>query len=258
MVRYTEQETKESFVVRELPVATQNVHEFLFIKLLFRFPVVYNHGHKDHIGAAHFFPEDAVIIAQEQTKTWLEKSADPDRPIPTVSFSDDYDLELGNTKVELSYKGPVHSNGNIFFYIPEYKTLFLVDHVHPGWTPWWSLGMSTDVRTYVDAHDWILEYDFDYFVPGHGEIGDKDDVLLIKEYVTDLQEKAIMAIQTVDFGEVTSDASSEGYHKTDAYFEALANKCAELSDNEWRGKLIGTDTWTETSCMKMILSVFSD
>ena len=220
--------------------------------------VVYSHGHKDHIGAAHFFPEDAAIIAQEHTKTWLEKSADPDRPIPTVTFSDDYTLELGNTIVELSYKGPVHSNGNIFFYIPEYKTLFLVDHVHPGWVPWWSLGASTDVRAYIEGHDWILEYDFDYFVPGHGEIGDRDDVLLIQEYVLDLREKAMTAIQTVDFAEATKGISAEGYHMTDAYFEALASKCAQLSDDEWRDKLIGTDTWTETSCMKMIMSIFGD
>ncbi|WP_316505806.1 MBL fold metallo-hydrolase [Nitrosopumilus sp.] len=220
--------------------------------------VVYSHGHKDHIGAAHYFPDDAVIIAQEQTKTWLEKSADPDRPIPTVVFSDDYTLESGNTVVELSYKGPVHSNGNIFFYIPEYKTLFLVDHAHPGWVPWWSLGGSTDVRAYIDGHDWILDYDFDYFVPGHGEIGDRDDVLLIQEYVLDLKGKAMTAIQTIDFAEATKGVSSEGYNMTDAYFEALADKCAQLSDDEWRDKLIGTDTWTETSCMKMIMSIFGD
>ena len=220
--------------------------------------VVYSHGHKDHIGAAHFFPEDVVIIAHEQTKTWLERSSDSDRPIPTVTFSDNHTLEIGNTTVDLSYKGPVHSNGNIFFYIPEYKTMFLVDHVHPGWVPWWSLGMSTDVTAYIDAHEWILEYDFDYFVPGHGEIGNRDDVLLVQEYVLDLKEKAMTAIQTVDFADVTNGVSSEGYYMTDAYFEALANKCAQLSDDEWRDKLIGTDTWTETSCMKMILSIFSD
>ena len=219
---------------------------------------VYSHGHKDHIGAAHHFPDNVTIIAHEQTKTWLEKSADPDRPIPTVVFSDDYTLELGDTKVELSYKGPVHSNGNIFSYIPEHKTLFLVDHVKPGWVPWWSLGMASDVGAFIDGHDMILEYDFDYFVPGHGDVGDRDDVLLVQEYVLDLKEKAMTAIQTVDYAEATKDASYEGYHMTDAYFEALANKCAELSDNEWRDKLIGTDAWTETSCMKMILYVFSN
>ena len=68
----------------------------------------------------------------------------------------------------------------------------------------------------------------------------------------------MIAIQTVDFAEVTKGVSSEGYHMTDAYFEALGNKCAQLSDDEWRDKLIGTDTWTETSCMKMIMSIFGD
>lgn len=220
--------------------------------------LVYSHAHKDHIGSAHTFPDDVMIIAHEDTKIWLERSNDSQRPIPDITFSDNYDLIVGDTLVELSYKGPVHAKGNIFSYIPEYKTLFLVDHVHPGWVPFYALGVSEDVRTYIDAHDWILEYDFEYFIPGHGEVGDRDDVLLIQEYVLDLQNSALTALQTVDFADVTNGVEPKGYNVFAAYLEALSIKCAQISDDKWRDTLIGTDTWTESTCSKIIMSMFID
>lgn len=80
--------------------------------------VIYSHSHADHIGAAGLYPEDAVYIAQEETKAQLEEALDPDRsvpygafagggavPLPTVTFEDDYVLRVGSQVLELSYKG---------------------------------------------------------------------------------------------------------------------------------------------------------
>ncbi len=220
--------------------------------------LVYSHAHKDHIGAAHVFGDGVTIIAHEETKAWLERSNDSQRPIPDIAFSDQYTLELGDTIVELSYKGPAHVRGNIFSYIPEYKTLFLVDHVQPGWVPFYALGISEDIGAYMDAYEWILEYDFEYFVPGHGMVGDRDDVLLHQKYVMDLRDSALDAIQTVDYAEATANVDPHGYNVFDAYLTTLADRCAKLSDDTWRDVLIGTDTWTESSCKRMILSIFVD
>ena len=220
--------------------------------------LVYSHAHKDHIGAAHTFSNDVIIVAHEETKTWLERSNDSQRPLPHITFSDNYELVVGDTLVELSYKGPVHSKGNIFSYVPEHKTLFLVDHVHPGWVPFYALGVSEDVRVYIDAHQWILDYDFEYFVPGHGYVGDREDVELIQEYIFDLQNSAYAALEQVDFVAVTSEVDPIGYNTFAAYLDALSQKCAQISDDKWREILVGTDTWTESTCTKILFSIFID
>ena len=94
--------------------------------------VIYSHTHKDHIGAASMFPDDATIIAHKWTCAKLELSEDPNRPVPTVTFEDNYTLEVGNQKLELEYHGPIHVPGNIFIYAPQQKVLMLVDVIFPG------------------------------------------------------------------------------------------------------------------------------
>ena len=220
--------------------------------------MVYSHPHTDHIGAAYTLPEDITIIAHEDTNTWLERSNDPNRPIPDIVFSDDYTIELGTTEIELSYKGPFHSQGDIFTYIPEHKVLFLVDQAHPGWVQFYSLGNSWDVRTHLDSYNWVLDYDFDYFVPGHGEITDRDHILLLQEQILDLRNDALTAIQTTDFDKVTANVNQDEFSLFNAYLDALSDTCAKLNDDKWRGILEGTDIWTKSTCEKMIMSIFVD
>ena len=81
------------------------------------------------------FPTDAIIIAHEETAKQLEERNDPNRPLPTVTFTDKYTLEVGNQILELEYHGPMHEPGNIFIYAPNHKVLMLIDVVFPGWIP---------------------------------------------------------------------------------------------------------------------------
>jgi len=91
--------------------------------------VIYSHSHIDHIGAGSQFPSEAVIIAQQETASTLQERNDSNRPIPTVTFEDNYTLEVGNQILELQYQGPMHVSGNIFIYAPQQKVLMLVDVV---------------------------------------------------------------------------------------------------------------------------------
>lgn len=78
--------------------------------------MVYSHSHKDHIGAAATLPGIHTIIAQESVKQILLTANDSDRPIPTVTFKEEYTLTVGNKILQLSYPGEGHSSGNIFIY----------------------------------------------------------------------------------------------------------------------------------------------
>ncbi len=60
--------------------------------------LIYSHFHADHIGAAHVFGDDVEIVAQRETLRMLVEAADPKRPLPTVTFDDEFKLSFGGGK----------------------------------------------------------------------------------------------------------------------------------------------------------------
>ena len=67
--------------------------------------VVYSHSHADHIGAANIFPDNATYIAHADTAAQLRIANDSNRPVPTVTFTDNYELNSGNQSLSLDYYG---------------------------------------------------------------------------------------------------------------------------------------------------------
>ena len=57
--------------------------------------LVYSPSHADHIGAAVLFGPNVVRIAHTATAGLLAADADPNRPMPTVTFQDKYLLRVG-------------------------------------------------------------------------------------------------------------------------------------------------------------------
>ena len=82
--------------------------------------VIYSDAHIDHIGAAGIFPKNATFIAQQETAAELQRAKSVARnasimsSIPTVTFSRNYTLQIGNQTLKLDYYGVNHLPGNIF------------------------------------------------------------------------------------------------------------------------------------------------
>ena len=94
--------------------------------------VVYSHAHTDHIGGVNSLGGRPVIIAQAETNRLLARDNDPNRPLATVTFDNEYRLVVGSQVLELSYHGNAHVPGNIFIYAPKQRTLMVVDVIFPG------------------------------------------------------------------------------------------------------------------------------
>lgn len=136
--------------------------------------LIYSHAHIDHIGAAGLFPKNVTIIAQDETARELQnakavaKNVTMVPPTPTITFSKNYTLTIGNQALKLDYYGTNHLPGNIFIYAPKQKVLMLVDIVFPGWVPFPYLAIAKDAAGFIKAHDIALNnYDFDTLVAGH-------------------------------------------------------------------------------------------
>ena len=80
--------------------------------------LIYSHSHIDHIGGAGTLGGQPIIVAHEETRKTLARANDPRRPVPTVTFTDQYVLNVGSHRLELTYHGNGHAPGNIFIYAP--------------------------------------------------------------------------------------------------------------------------------------------
>ncbi|MDQ3961413.1 MAG: MBL fold metallo-hydrolase, partial [Thermoproteota archaeon] len=180
--------------------------------------LIYSHAHKDHIGAANL-TENVAIIAHNETARVLNERNDPGRPVPDMNFTREMNLQIGDQVLQLLYPGPYHQQGNIFVYLPEHKVLMAVDHVVPGGVPWKHLTNTPDVPALIKSIEQALALDFDVFVPGHGQTGTKQDVMVQQQYVADLRENAMAALNEVNFTEVTRGINGSNA-MTETYFNA--------------------------------------
>jgi len=232
--------------------------------------VIYSHSHADHISSASIFPEDAVYIAHQEIWNTLSRRAKSERitpfgkysggstvPLPTLMFTENYTLNVGNQTLELSYKGINHEAGNIFIYAPRQKVLMLVDVVDPGWIPFKSLAGADYTLGYIDAYNEILSYDFDTFVGGHlNRPGDRADVKLHGEYMSDLETSGVGAIESVTFSSIAKEVGTDDpFLLIDKYLDAVATKCEDIMLPKWKDRLGGVDVFTFDNCSQMISSL---
>ena len=231
--------------------------------------VIYSHSHADHIAAASIYPDNAIYIAHEDTALRLAQDGPfefglfvggSDVPAPTVTFSDTYTLTVGTQTLQLDYKGPAHRPGNIYIYAPEQKVLMFIDVIFPGWSPFKWLAVAEDVPAFVDAHDWTLSYDFNTLISGHvGRLGTREDVVIQKEYILDIQANAGKALQSVDFNAIAAEVGfSNVWLLFDTYLNAVGEECARLTEEKWIDRLGGVDVFTQSHCDKLVESLRID
>ena len=223
--------------------------------------VIYSHAHLDHIGAAGIFPKNATYIAHQDTSAELKRAMSLTQngstipPIPTISFPNNYMLQIGNQTLNLDYYGDNHMSGNLFIYAPNQKTLMLVDIVFPGWVPFVYLAIAEDVAGFIKAHDIALNnYDFDTFVGGHlTRLGTRDDVVTQQEFVSDLEKAAGKANNEVQFSDIAKQVGrfDNPWLLYSKYIDAVDKNCVETMSSKWEGRLGGAQEFMSTHCFAM-------
>ncbi|WP_261561801.1 MBL fold metallo-hydrolase [Frankia tisae] len=228
--------------------------------------VIYSHWHSDHIGAAAMYGPDVKIVAHEITRELLARFPDPLRPLPTETFSTDETLDVGGVRLELSYKGADHCPGNIYIYAPRQKVLTKIDIVSPGSVTFMYCDASENISGWLQAHDQILEYDFNALVGGHiMRYGTREDVITSREYFHDLQSSADEAIAEMSS---TMDARMEFYASlsadqvlvgTENWINSMVNYATEKTLNKvtsngqkWPERLAGATVWTKNHAYTVV------
>ena len=134
----------------------------------------------------------------------------------------------------------------------------LVDVIYPGWVPFLYLAIAKDVAGFIKAHDIVLNnYDFDTLVGGHlTRLGTRNDVVVQKEFVSDLQKAAAKANQEVQFGKIASEVGSSDnpWLIFSKYIDAVNANCVNSMLPKWETRLGGAREFMWTHCSAMDLA----
>jgi glyoxylase-like metal-dependent hydrolase (beta-lactamase superfamily II) len=215
--------------------------------------LVYSHAHIDHIGGSSVFGPEVIRIASQATTERLSRANDKNRLVPTITFEQAYVLKKGNLHVELTDAGNGHVPGNLNIFFPKQKVLMNVDVIYPGWVPFTNLGMAEDIQGFIDQHDKLLAIDFELFIGGHlGRPGNRQDVVIAKEYVDDLIKYAQEGLDTVDFYAVAKKVGwTNKWLLVKTYMDEVAQHCSDKMLPLWRTRLGGADVSTPGHCWLM-------
>ncbi|WP_077531049.1 MBL fold metallo-hydrolase [Vreelandella utahensis] len=184
--RFSYEHYHSAFMVTEQGiVVTDPINEeaasWLKAELAERFDVpvrymVYSHNHVDHVmGGEVFDSEDVTVVAHEYAAQDLEWTRAP-TAMPELTFPDELTLNLGDSRVELTYYGPNNGRGSVSMRFMPANVMYVVDWVVLGRMMYRDLPGYDIHGVIASTRELLNERPFDRFLGGHGVMGTREDV----------------------------------------------------------------------------------
>ena len=156
---------------------------------------VNTHAHGDHfLGNPEFRKIGATIIAHRDTLAGIVKNqvieverrqaffksmnldpAEVKIVLPDLTFDSSLTITMGGRKVEIMYWGAGQNPGDTVVHFPHARALFVGGpFARKNWS---NMSFTPSVDGWIKLLEKIAASDVSMFLPGHGDIGSKDDVL---------------------------------------------------------------------------------
>jgi cyclase len=185
--------------------------------------IINTHTHGDHTGNNGFFGASVEIVAQENTKTNMEKmdafKGEGAKFLPAKTYKDKMTIGSGKDRIDLYFFGPGHTSGDTFVVFPALRVL------HTGDDFAWKDGPLCDrnnggscvelPRTLQKAIAGIKNIDI--VIPGHSPMQTPKDLEIWQKFTAALLSYAVDQMKA---GKSVDDATAsfsvdkfEGYKK---------------------------------------------
>jgi glyoxylase-like metal-dependent hydrolase (beta-lactamase superfamily II) len=129
--------------------------------------------------------------------------------LPTRTFQDRLDLEVGGRLVELIEVGPAHTAGDVIAYVPDARTVYTGDILFIGGTP---IVWAGPLTNWINACDLMLGMDVETVVPGHGPLTDKAGIVQVRDYLSFVQHEASARFEAgMDAWDAARDIALNGF-----------------------------------------------
>lgn len=167
--------------------------------------VLNTHAHGDHfLGNPEFKKLGATIVAHRDTRAGMVTNADlelrrrqaffrsmnfdPKEAVivlPDITFDSRMVLRMGNRTADMFYLGAGQNPGDTFVHFPHARALFIGGpFARKNWS---NMSFTPSVDGWIAILRKLAAYDVDTFLPGHGDIGNKQDVLDEADLLADVQ-----------------------------------------------------------------------
>lgn len=157
--------------------------------------LIYTHYHLDHIGDAVLFVK-ATEKQHVPLKIYASKStADHIKhygnkvPAPTEIIAEPLGkFTFEGQAIEMYTPKHGHTDDNSYIYIPSEKVIQYVDMINPDQMPYLNFAGVQDFNAYQENLSEILKLDWNVLNAGHGNIGTRDDVIFVIDYIKTLKQ----------------------------------------------------------------------
>ena len=183
--------------------------------------VIYSHNHPDHVYGGEVFDGTGVqFIAHQLARADLVNTKAQTR-IPNLVFKDEMVLYLGDSQVRLRYHGRNNGRGSISMLFEPAGVLHVVDWIVLGRMPYKDL-QGYDIQGMIDSTKEVLNMDFDVFVGGHAQTGQKEDVQQYLGYLEALYNSVLEGVRAgKDLESLQKDIRLDAYSNLSMYEEWL-------------------------------------
>jgi glyoxylase-like metal-dependent hydrolase (beta-lactamase superfamily II) len=166
--------------------------------------IVYSHAHADHVGDSGVIlkelgDKNIDIYATDEVRDALI-SHNVTLPAPVTKIISNKLVFEGHTfDVYKNFDG--HTSDNTVFLIEDggRKILHAIDLIHPDQLEFRSFSNAEDAIAYKNDIDYLLSIDWDVMVTGHSNLGYKEDVKFVQEYIRDIQSYIHQGHSKADF-----------------------------------------------------------
>jgi cyclase len=167
--------------------------------------LINTHHHVDHTGGNRLI-RGATIIASEKCREALSPGFPPvpmlqrfmprfarefpqlELALPALTFRDRLTIHDGAREIQLWHPGLAgHTVGDAVAYLPKERILFAGDLAFHYVTP---LGFQGHIGNWVKIVDRLLRFQADVIVPGHGTVGTKRELKLMRDYLALVRREA--------------------------------------------------------------------
>ena len=208
--------------------------------------VVVTHAHGDHYyGNPAFKALGATIIAHKDTMAGMIVNEAPEfkrrqrffksmnfdpsevkTVLPDITFDSQLTLRLGGRTVEILHFGPGQNPGDTLVHFPHARAVYIGGpFARKNWS---NMSFTPSVDGWITLLHRIAAMDVDKFLPGHGDVGDRQDVLDEAKLLADFQAEVKAAIargvskdEAVKTLRFPQYAHLRNYNRINVFIEAL-------------------------------------
>lgn len=198
--------------------------------------IVYSHAHSDHVGDVGVIleelgNEDIDLYATEEVRDeFIAHKMGMPAPTRIISegiFFEGFYLEVNKTLVG-------HTPDNTAFLIQDgnRKILHAIDIVHPDQLEFRNFSLAQDPIVFQNDLETLLSMDWDVMVTGHNNLGYKEDVKFLQEYVVDIREYLDRGFSQSNFSDHIQGDSPYGWF--DSYKVEVIDFAHDLLAKKYR------------------------